>query len=166
MSPPVFTLFEWETLHPVGPDTQQFREREVAGTAWEVELTTGEKIQVWRADDGREYFCHGLTFGGKDAPAGAVSPYGKEVPRILQAQYELIPEAQAKMADIVVWRGIEPTDVVHSAILTDPVVPVGQNYLDYQSRLQSKNGIRPEAKQSLAELILQYGESYNTYRKR
>jgi hypothetical protein len=38
--------------------------------------------------------------------------------------------------------------------------------LDYATRLQSKNGSKPEANFSLEELILEYGESYNSYRRR
>jgi hypothetical protein len=159
-------LFKWETLREVSADTRRLRDREILGSAWEVELISGETIRVWRAEDGREYYCHGLTFGGKEAPGGAASPYGNQVPTILHAHYELVPEAQAKGGDIVVWRGIDRNDVVHSAILTGPVVAAGKNYLDGTSRLQSKNGIRPEASLSLEELLLEYGESYNTYRRK
>jgi hypothetical protein len=166
MTPSVFTLFKWGTLREVSADTRRFREREVPGNACEVELTSGGTIRVWRAEDGREYFCHGLTFGGTGAPGGAVSPYGNQVPIILSAHYERVPEGQAKAGDIVVWRGIDRNDVVHSAILTGPVVPAGKNHLDYTSRLRSKNGIRPEADVPLEELILEYGESYNTYRRK
>jgi hypothetical protein len=77
-----------------------------------------------------------------------------------------VSEVQAKAGDIVVWRGIDRDEVVHSAVLTDPVIPVGKNYLDYASRLRSKNGIRPEANLTLEELILEYGESYNPYRRK
>jgi hypothetical protein len=166
MSPSLLTIFKWETLREVGPDTRRFREREVPGKACEVELISAEKIQVWRADDGRQHFCHGLTFGGKEAPGGVISPYGNEVPTILHAQYELVQEAHATAGDVLIWRGIDRNEVVHSAILTGPVVPAGKTYLDYASRLQSKNGMKPEANLTLEELILEYGESYNTYRRR
>ena len=61
---------------------------------------------------------------------------------------------------------MDRNEVVHSAILTDPVIAAHASYLDYASRLQSKNGIRPEANLTLEELILEYGESYNPYRRR
>jgi hypothetical protein len=64
MAPSVSTIFKWQTLREVAADTRRFREREFPGSAWEVELIGGGTIQVWRAEDGQEYFCHGLTFGG------------------------------------------------------------------------------------------------------
>ena len=45
----------------IGP----FRVPPVPGTECEIELTSGDTIRVWRADDRVSYFCHGLTFGGK-----------------------------------------------------------------------------------------------------
>jgi hypothetical protein len=166
MSPAVLPIFRWETLQEVAPDTRRFREREVPGRAWQIELISGERIQVWRAEDGQQYFCHGLTFGGKEAPGGAISPYGNEVPTILRAHYELVLEVHATAGDILVWRGLDRNEVIHSAILTGPIVPAGKRFLDYASRLQSKNGIRPEANAMLEELLLEYGESYNTYRRK
>jgi hypothetical protein len=61
------SVFKWETLKEVGPHTLPFKEP-VSGKVLEVELTSGHKVEVFRADDGLFYFCHGLTFGGKDAP--------------------------------------------------------------------------------------------------
>jgi hypothetical protein len=160
-------IFKWDTLREAGPDTRRFEQGTVPGKACEVELTSGLRIRVWRADDGRQYFCHGLTFGGKEAPIGAVSPYGIEAPAILHSFYDLVGvEAQAKAGDILVWRGAGANDVIHSAILIDPVVASGKTFLDYSSRLQSKNGIKPEANLSLEELIFDYGESYNVYRRK
>ena len=160
-------MFDWETLREIGPDTYRFESGEVPGKVYEVKLTHGQAIQVWRADDGQQYFCHGLTFGGKEAPGGAVSPYGDEVPTILGDYYGPVAEAEARPGDILVWRSLDANDVLHSAILTDPVVLQGQTYLDYSSRLQSKNGIcDPEANLTLEQIIVVYGESYNVFRRK
>src|SRR5437773_93195 len=99
-------IFHWETLREVGPWTLSFKEP-VAGKMFEVKLTCGQTITVFRADDTQFYFCHGLTFGGKDAPGGAVSPYsGASVQAILDNYYHLVdPESGARAGDILVWRG-------------------------------------------------------------
>jgi hypothetical protein len=160
-------MFKWETLHEVGADSRRLQSEEVAGRVYEVELTSGEKVQVWRAEDGNQYFCHGLTFGGKEAPGGAVSPYGKDVPTILRSYYKPVRESEVKTGDILVWRGIDPDEVVHSAVLIDPVWDEGGQYLGYSARLQTKNGFEPETTMTLRQLVDGlYGESYNTYSRK
>ena len=77
-----------------------------------------------------------------------------------------LPESQARPGDILVWRGLDANDVVHSAIITDPVVAQDKMYLDYSTMLQSKNGGKPERNLILEAIIQDYGESYNAYRKR
>jgi len=138
------------------------------GKAYEVELTSGQKIRAWRADNGEDYYCHGLTFGGKEAPGGLVSPFGDDIPTILREHYQLVEkEAHARAGDILVWRGVEANDVIHSAILTDPVMAQGKDYLDYSTRIQTKNGIEPETSMTLQRLVEDYyGESYNIYRRK
>jgi hypothetical protein len=160
------TIFKWDTLREVGSDTLRYQSGAIPGKIYEVELTSGPKVRVWASDDGLQYFCHGLTFGGKEAPGGAVSPYGKEVPTVLSGHYDAVPEVQAQPGDIVVWRGAGANDIVHSAILMEVVIAPGTNYLDYSTRVQSKNGNKPEANLTLEEIILEYGESYNTYRRK
>jgi hypothetical protein len=76
-----------------------------------------------------------------------------------------VPGSQAQPGDILVFRGADANAVVHSTVLIGPVVAQNGNYLDYSSRLQSKNGSKPEAQLSLEAIILEYGESYNTYRR-
>src|SRR5215813_1764419 len=117
-------LFKWQTMRAVHPHTLRYKGiPPIPGEIFEVELTSGHKVRVWRGEDGAHYFCHGLTFGGKEAPGGIVSPWGEDVPIILQNHYNLVEaEAQAKAGDILVWRGIEANDVIHTAILTDPVL--------------------------------------------
>jgi hypothetical protein len=159
-------IFKWDTLREIGRETLPYQAGAIAGKVYEVELTSGPVVTVWRSDDGQQYFCHGLTFGGKEAPGGVISPYGKEVPTILRGHYDLVPESQASSGDILVFHGADANEVVHSAVLTSPVIAQGQNYLDYSTRLQSKNGSRPEANLSLEAIILEYGESYNIYRRR
>ncbi|MCI0456968.1 MAG: hypothetical protein L0Z62_08320 [Gemmataceae bacterium] len=161
-------IFKWETLKEIRRQEFRWEERAVPGTVLAVELTSGVKVEVWRADNGQDYFCHGLTFGGKAAPEGVVSPLGDHIPAILQGHYELVlPEGQARAGDILVWRGLSAKDVVHSAILTDPGKEAGKNYLDYSARLQTKNGITPETTMTLRTLVeTHYGESYNVYRRK
>lgn len=133
----------------------------------EVLLASGSLIQVWRSADGQQYFCHGLTFGGKGAPGGAVSPYtGWSVETILRECYELVPEELAAPGDILVWKGVAPETTPHSAILTQPIVHPGEDQLGVTSRLQTKNGLSPETNMPLQRLIAIYGESYNAYRRR
>jgi hypothetical protein len=160
-------IFRWETLREIGRYDLWY-ENPVPGAMHEVELTSGKTtIRVWRADDGRQYFCHGLTFGGKDAPGGPVSPFtGEAVETILQGHYQPVPEAEARPGDILVWRGLAPDTTPHSAILTDAVIAPGKDYLDEATRLQSKNGMQPEQNLSLGQLIRDYGESYNVFRGR
>ena len=146
-----------------------FREP-VNGSIIEVELTSGSRISVFRADDHQFYFCHGLTFGGTAAPGGPVSPFsGYDVQTILSDFYQRIdPESDATPGDIVVWSGIG-TDTPHSAILTDPIATVGQKYLDYHSLLRSKNGKLPEETLTLRTRVdgpESYGESYTVYRRK
>jgi hypothetical protein len=159
-------IFKWETLTEVGKETFRFRTEESPETICEVELTSGPRVHVWRAEDGKQHFCHGLTFGGLEAPGGAVSPYGNEVPVILRGNYELVPEDQAKPGDVLVWRGIDANEVTHSAVLIDVVVATGKKYFEYATRLRSKNGRKPATDLSLGEVIDEYGESYNTYRRK
>jgi hypothetical protein len=130
-------------------------------------LTGGERVRGWRADNGQDYFCHGLTFGGKDAPGGVVSPLSDHIPTILRAYYEAVAPGQASAGDILVWRGASRDEIIHSAILVDPVLTAGENDLDYAAVVQTKNGILPETTMTLGKLIENYyGESYAVYRRR
>jgi hypothetical protein len=159
-------IFKWETMREVGQETLRYQCRAIPGKVYEVELTSGPIVTVWGSDDGQRYFCHGLAFGGKEAPRGAISPYGKEIPTLLRGHYDQVPESQARPGDILVFQGADANEVVHSAVLTSPVVVQGSNQLDYSTRVQSKNGSKPEANLLLEAIILEYGESYNVYRRR
>ena len=136
----------------------------------EVELVSGNRIRVFRADDGVSYFCHGLTFGGKDAPGGDVSPYsGAAVKTILDDFFVLIvPEANVVASDIVVWQNADK-EATHTAILLRPVIDPTTDRLDYASLLRSKNGRLPELDVTLESLVFGeegYGESYRIFRRR
>jgi len=160
-------IFRWETIEEVGSFELKYQGWLVPGKILELELTSGGKVRVWRADNGQEYFCHGLTFGGKDGPNGAISPHGEHVPTILRGHYEAISAAEALAGDILVWRGASADDVVHSATLTDPIVSPRGNDLDYTAKLQTKNGILPETNMTLGRLVENlYGESYRVYRRK
>jgi hypothetical protein len=161
------SVFKWDTMLEVGPYELKYTERTVPGRTFEVVIGSGEKVRVWRADDGQEYFCHGLTFGGKEAPGGVASPLSDHIPTILRGHFNAIPEIQARAGDILIWRGASMDDIVHSAILNNPKRVPGQDALDYAAMLQTKNGIMPETIMSLGQLIENYyGESYKVYRKR
>jgi hypothetical protein len=162
------SIYKWDTMKEIGSHELKFKERTVPGKTLEVELTSGEKVHVWRADNGEDYFCHGLTFGGKEAPGGPISPLGEYVLTILHSYYELVvPESKAVADDVLVWRGTSANDVVHSTIITEPVLTPGKNQLDYTTRLQTKNGIQLETNMTLERLCEgYYGESYNCYRRR
>jgi hypothetical protein len=134
---------------------------------YQVELVSGGRIRVWKGDDVQTYFCHGLTFGGTDAPGGPASPFsGPDVRAILENHYRALSlETAAVAGDILVWEGPD-ADPLHSAILLDPVVEPGSQSLGYESTLRTKNGIEPETVMSLEQLIVDYfGESYRIYRR-
>ncbi len=160
------SIFKWETLKEIGPCVLRYNPA-VPGATFEVQLTSGRTVRVWRAADGKQFFCHGLTFRGVEAPGGPISPFtGQPVETILEYHCEAIPEREARSGDILVWRGLAPETTPHSAILTDPVWAPGKSYLDDTSRLRSKNGMLPEMDVSLADLFREYGEAYNVYRWR
>ena len=167
MSAPSPSIFRWDTLREIGSHEFRYLSGRVPGRRVEVELTSGPTILAWRADDGIKYFCHGLTFGGKERRGGAISPYtGQSVEVILREHYTAIPEVQATAGDILVWRGVAPLSTPHSTLLIDPVIAPGTMFLADASRLRSKNGMRPETDASLKDLNDEYGESYNVYRRR
>src|SRR5579864_7164 len=83
-------MFKWETMRELCPNTLGYEEP-VSGKVLEVELISGPKVQVFRANDGQFYFCHGLTFAATQAPGGPVSPFsGKDVRTILDNHYRLV----------------------------------------------------------------------------
>jgi hypothetical protein len=160
-------LFRWDTLTVIGPHDLLYQGQPVPGMTCEITLSSDRTITVWRAGDGKQYFCHGLTFGGKEAPGGVLSPYtGIPVETILEEHYQMIPEADAQPGDILVWRGPAPETTPHSAILTDPIVRAGERNLAYETRLQTKNGLSPETNMTLEKVIGIYGESYQAHRRR
>jgi hypothetical protein len=159
-------IFKWDTLKEVGRRDLGYK-APVQGKIYEVELTSGYTVKVWRADDGRQYFCHGLTFGGKDAPGGTISPFtGKPVETILQHHYQTISEMESRPGDVLVWKGADPDSTPHSAILTEAIILEGKDYLADNAVLRTKNGILPEASLTLEQLNQDYGENYNVYRRR
>jgi hypothetical protein len=97
-------MFKWGTLKEIEPQLLRYSSGVIPGKTYEVDLTSGKSIQVWRSIEGQQYFCHGLTFGGKQAPGGIVSPYGKEVPTLLSEHYEPVTEALAIAGDILAWQ--------------------------------------------------------------
>jgi hypothetical protein len=163
------SIFRWESMRERGPHILPFKEP-LQGVILEVELTSNPVVNVFRADDRAFYFCHGLTFGGKDAPGGPVSPFsGRDVLLILENHFRLLsPEATPIAGDILVWTG--PSDETpHSAILTGPVVTPKTSVLDYASVVRTKNGKLPEATMALEKLVdgpESYGEYYRVYRRK
>jgi hypothetical protein len=141
----------------------------VAGKIMEVELHEwpGTWIRVWLADNGLDYFCHGLTFGGKSCPVGPVSPFsGEPVEKILAMCYrEVEAEANSRKGDVLVWRDAGLVGTPHSAVLTSASAFQGETKLGYSSILRTKNGMAPECDSTLEELVNLYGESYRVYRR-
>jgi hypothetical protein len=161
-------VFRWETLRIVEPCVLPY-ENPIYGVTVEVELVSGMAVKCFRADDGRFYFCHGLTFGGADAPGGAVSPYSRdEVGKILAGLHEEIADARAAPGDVLVWYGANG-EAIHSAIVVLPVALPNGKVLDYATVVRSKNGRRPAADTTLRRLVDDpdgYGESYRAYRRK
>lgn len=159
-------LFKWETLTEIGPYDLPY-ESPIPGKMYEVELISGHVVRVWRGEDKRTYFCHGLTFGGKDAPGGSISPFsGKDVNVILEHHFAaVVPESSTVEGDILVWHDPDG-NTPHSAIVGEPAVLPGSEYLDYASKILTKNGIQPETVMTLEKLITaHYGENYTVYRR-
>jgi len=162
-------IFRWETMREVGSHTLDY-EKPVRGKIFEIELTSGHKVEIFRADDGQFHFCHGLTFAGTNAPGGAVSPFsGKDVRTILENHYKpVLPESGAVRGDILVWKGPDG-NTPHSAILTEPIVLPGTELLSYSSKVRTKNGSFPEAEMTLARLTsdeFRYGDTFNVFRRK
>ncbi len=161
------SLFAWDSLVEIASHDLRYPTRLVRGKACEIRLTSGTAIKVWQSEDGQEYFCHGLTFGGKERPGGAVSPFsGQPVQALLRDFYARVPEAQAAAGDIVVWRGLDPDTTPHSAILADVGLVEGKELDLAATRLRTKNGLLTEALLALDELVGTYGDSFDVYRKR
>jgi hypothetical protein len=153
----------------VGRLTLQYNEP-VHGTVLEIQLISGPRVRVFRGHDGQFYFCHGLTFGGKAAPGGPVSPFsGQDVRTIPDAHYRPVdPESDAARGDILVWKGLAG-DTPHSAVLTDPIVRSGTGLLDYGSKVLTKNGRLPEMEMTLERLVgdeFTYGDSFAVFRRK
>jgi hypothetical protein len=163
------TIFKWETLREVAAHVLRFKDP-IQGWNLEVELTSGPTINVFRAHDREFYFCHGLTFGGKEAPGGIVSPFsGKDVSVILDNHYNIVsPRSSSLKGDILVWTGPNG-ETPHSAILLAPIITEDGKDLDYRSLLLSKNGRLPEATMILERLVdgsESYGETFQVYRRK
>lgn len=160
-------LFCWDSLEDISPHVLNY-DPPIPGKMCKIKLVSGHEIYAWRGDDCQTYFCHGLTFGGKEAPGGPISPFsGDDVMLILQHHYERVePKSSAVPGDILVWETPDG-ETPHSAILVDAVVSADKKDLDYSSKLRTKNGKKPETIMSLEELIEDfYGESYNVYRRK
>jgi hypothetical protein len=136
---------------------------------------------AWRPDNNVQgadrYFCHGFTFGGSNAPNGPFSPYGAYVVTILARGFNLIPEANARAGDIVVWYDAN-NQVIHSAVLNNVVINDGR--LDRErTTLRTKNGRLPLENNMTLERVCNgplvgndaeespgYGTTYRVYRAR
>jgi hypothetical protein len=159
-------IFRWETLRIINRHVLPLREQ-VEGVTMEVELLTGKRVRIFRADGGEFYFCHGLTFGGTGAPGGAVSPFSDQsVKTILEDFFLEVQESNAVAGDILVWWNVDDNPS-HSALLVKPIMARKWDKLDYDSVLRSMNGSQPERDMSLGKLCGDtdsYGEAYRVYR--
>ncbi len=167
MNPLVSTdLFRWDTLRVVGPQSLWYP-LNVSGSIVEAELVDrpGTWISAWKPDDGVTYFCHGLTFGGSQAPGGPVSPISSNsIQTIVGASFrEIGNESLARPGDIVVWTDPITGVVNHSAIVFDVRIDRIRNCLDLDAEFLSKEGIDPLRIVNLDEMSQTYGGMYKVY---
>lgn len=87
------------------------------------DYSTSQDVVIWVPDDGQTYWCHGYTFGGKDAPGGPYSTYGREVQeKILSMDgWRPNPSCQAAGDDILVFYN-DKYQISHSGIIREVVL--------------------------------------------
>jgi hypothetical protein len=157
---------DWESLRPIGPEVADG----IPGTRSVGRTHAGEGVAVWKGENG-EYFCHALTFGGKEAPRGPFSPHAEAVDTLLAAGrgYRPVEVHEARAGDVVVWRDRSTDRVLHSALLVNVEVyqSRGQSFFDdVTTTLRSKNGANaPEGISILLDLDAQYGTTRSVFRK-
>jgi hypothetical protein len=124
---------------------------------WEVKTSKGHTIQVTkliagqaaRAGTDPSYICHGLSFGGTNAPGGPFSPVdGAAAKTILADAFKQTP--RPGIGDLIVFYDPDG-NVKHTAVVigTYPVLV-----------LVTKNGIAPLTEMTIFELIQLYGDSF------
>jgi RHS repeat-associated protein len=142
---------------------------------YKVKLSQGDdEIFALRFSDDA-YFCHGLAFGGSKIQP-PISPVGASVDTILKnsgrwQKVELAERKDLVKGDIIVWRAVEKTGeipkngVVHSALIESTAfLDKKEERLDINKvRLRSKNGLGPDAIQTMSEVDAMYGKK-NSYR--
>jgi hypothetical protein len=157
---------DWESLQPIGPEVADG----VPGTRYVGRTYAGEAVAVWKGENG-EYFCHALTFGGKEAPRGPFSPHAEAVDTLLAPGrgFRSVEVHEARTGDVVVWRDRSTNRVLHSALLETVVrfLSRGLSFFDDEmTTLRSKNGAKdPETISTLLDLDLRYGTTRRVYRK-
>ena len=68
--------------------------------------------------------------------------------------------------DVVVWDSPDPYQTTpHSGIINRVEFEPDGTRLGYESLIQSKNGLAPEAELPFEQLILRYGETFAVYRR-
>jgi hypothetical protein len=80
----------------------------------------------------------------------------------------VIPQVRCRSRGYLRLEGLGD-DTPLSAILTEPVVQSGKNYLAYASRVQTKNGRLAETEMTLDRLCgdeFSYGDSFHVFHRR
>jgi hypothetical protein len=157
---------DWSTLQLVGPEDGDG----VPGNRYVGKTYAGTIVVVWKGENG-EYFCHALTFGGKDAPNGPFSPHGATVDILMSSGgFRLIEVSESQIGDVIVWRERRTDRVIHSALLENVDVYLAQGgehfFDDVSTILRSKNGAKAaEGTFTLLDLDTQYGTTRKVYRR-
>jgi hypothetical protein len=135
-------ILDWGRARLVGPSNVNGHGD---GQRFEIPLRGGGVAHAWRPGasvrgDAR-YWCHGLSFGGVNAPGGPFSIDNRDVDRVLRAGYNQFPIRSARAGDVVIWRR-RNGDVAHSAILTE-VQLNRDNFIADRTRFDSKDANNP-----------------------
>lgn len=130
-----------------------------------LEATTdgGTTIDIWRPHDGKTYWCHGYTFGGKSARGGPYSLWGSDVPMVLRDDgWKQTYSCMVQPKDILIFW--DDTGILtHSGIIRK-VSTSGGGVNDTTSTLESKWGNGPHNTSSWETNAKNYGK-YRCYSK-
>lgn len=127
---------------------------EISGTKYAAQTGGGAAVPVWEAYSPWQvqyhYWCHGLSLGTYENFGYSVYS-GTPMAQVIHDEWQPVASASARAGDIAVWT---PT-FDHSARFTSVATSNGRLNED-ASRLDTKNGQRPEKNASLTEIRRDY----------
>lgn len=127
---------------------------EISGTKYAAQTGGGTAVPVWEAYSPWQvryhYWCHGLSLGTYENYGYSVYS-GTPMAQVIHDEWQPVASASARAGDIAVWT---PT-FDHSARFTSVATSSGRLNED-ASRLDTKNGQRPEKNASLTEIRRDY----------